>query len=672
MKLRINHGNKTMGMLVGVGLLWIVLIVELQKLFNGTDTLYQINDLSVANIIFLAIVVIILLCILLKSQGKIKLLSNEIGERHKDIKVLEEKLNRHEEALLQQISEFQIAKLEHLKVEDKLQQERKMLNNILDGSNIIICIWDLTGNVLKINRYTEIVTGYTLEDFKGRRWIDHWIPESDLEKAEIIYQRIIQGISVRNVENQILCKDGRKIDVIWNNNILYDENIPSAVVSMGTDITEHKRAEEKIFHMAYYDTLTMLPNRVLLEEAFNEATHNHDQMALLYFDLDNFKVVNDTLGHIHGDELLKDITSDLLKIKGENEILARLGGDEFALLVKNRGGIAELEAKAKGIISALEKNWVVSSQEFFISLSIGIALYPEHGSTYQTLLKNADTAMYAVKNKGKGCYELFEKTMADKILKEIEIEKSLRYGIKNKEFVLYYQPQYDLKTNRITGVEALIRWDHPFKGMIAPYNFIPIAERTGLIREIGRWVIYEACRQSQEWVRAGLSPAKVSLNLSAIQMKDKNFIDDIKAILKETGADAGNIEFEITEHAAIENFDIIIDLLNQLKEMKFKIALDDFGTGYSSLNYLKRLPIDYIKIDRSFVENVTANYKEQAITKSLIMLAQEMNIKIIAEGIETEEQREFLRNVDCNEGQGFLFGRPVPVREIEIQLKKVS
>lgn len=443
---------------------------------------------------------------------------------------------------------------------------------------------------------------------------------------------------------------------------------------MSVEITEsHMRSQEaeaKIYHLAYYDTLTGLPNRVRLEEDFLQYQKSFKKMALLYFDLDNFKVVNDTLGHVHGDTLLKDISQVLTGIRGENDVLARLGGDEFALLMVLEDAPITPDVQAKNIIRILEDHWVIGNQEFYLSASVGIALYPEHGDTYQQLLKNADTAMYAAKAKGKSCIEVFEKSMADKILESTETEKSLRYGIRNKEFVLHYQPQYNLKTGEITGVEALIRWNHPFKGMVYPKHFIDVAEKTGLIREIGRWVIHEACRQCREWEETGFSPVIVSVNLSAMQLKDKQFIDDIKKIIAETGVNPGSIQFEITEHAAIDNFDKIIFILTQLRAMGFKISLDDFGTGYSSLNYLKLLPIDSIKIDRSFVENVTANSKEQAITKSLIQLAQEMDLKVIAEGIETEEQRCFLRDIECDEGQGFLFGMAIPGKEVEQKLKK--
>lgn len=614
-----------------------------------------------------ALSLIIYLCL-----RKIKGLLKKIKESNHRIKILNEAFKRTEEALMDRISELEQAKSHQVRLETYLKKEQLLSKQIMNNSNILICVWNTKGQIIKMNGYMETLTGYSLEDFIGKNPLKVLIPRSHQEKARMVFQTLLHGKSMENYEGQVQCKDGRLLDILWNNSILHQEDHLVVVISTGTDMTQYRQAQEKIYQMAYYDPLTGLPNRMLLEAAFKEHSKALGNLALLYFDLDNFKVVNDTLGHVYGDALLKDITAALLQLKGENDLLARLGGDEFALLMNQYEDPVVPIERAQAVVEALEKNWVVGSQEFYISGSIGIALYPEHGTTYQMLLKNADTAMYVAKGKGKNCYELFERTMADKIVESMEIEKSLRYGIKNKEFLLYYQPQYDLKTEEITGMEALIRWNHPFKGMISPYYFISAAERTGLIRQIGRWVIYEACSQSKQWRLRGLTPAKISINLSAIQMKDKNFIEDIKSILKETGAEPKDIEFEITEHAAIENFEKIILLLHQLREMNFKIALDDFGTGYSSLNYLKLLPIDYIKIDRSFVENVTANLKEQAITKSLIKLAQEMNLKIIAEGIETEEQRQFLRNIDCNGGQGYLFGRPVPAKEMELKLRPTT
>lgn len=533
---------------------------------------------------------------------------------------------------------------------------------------LIGVLWIILSDKILMYLVSNIEMYQQIQTYKGWFYI--------LITAIILFLMIKRNLEKLKDMSIELYKKYQELNLVYEELLATEEDLKEHVEELKISQAKHVENEEKIYNLAYYDSLTGLPNRSMLQKVLNSklkhAENSSSKIGLLYFDLDNFKIVNDTLGHTYGDMLLRMVADELAKYKKEGEILARIGGDEFVFIVSNFKDSNELETLASKIIMALGKPWVIDAHEFYISTSIGIAIFPEHGKTYNILLKNADTAMHNAKLKGKSCYEVFDFQMHDNILEYIDMEKSIRYAIKNQEFTLYYQPQIDLKSGKVIGLEALIRWIHPKKGIIPPNKFIPIAEKTGLIREIGKWVIYEACRQNKEWIEKGYKPIKISINLSAIQLKQKNLIEDIKNIIEETGVDSNYIEFEITENAAIKDLEKTIGILKELKQMNFQIALDDFGTGYSSLNYLKMLPIDYIKLDKFFISNVTIDSKEQAITKFLIKLAKEMAIKIIAEGIETNDQYDYLKKHNCDIGQGYLFGKPISANEIEEILKDLN
>lgn len=441
------------------------------------------------------------------------------------------------------------------------------------------------------------------------------------------------------------------------------------MVGAHKDITDQKLAEEKIYRLAYYDNLTDLPNRVVFDEslstALEEAQKKEEMVALLYLDLDNFKVVNDTVGHIFGDLLLKNVGELLKRCFEERGIVTRLGGDEFSVLLLGISGQEEVIPQVEKVLAAFQNPWLLDDREFYITTSIGIAIYPLDGEDRHTLLRNADTAMYSAKDYGKNNYRFYTMDMNKRIVEKLEMSNSLRRALERKELLLHYQPQIDLKSGSIVGVEALIRWNHPTWGMIPPVKFIPIAEETGMIMVIGEWVLREACSQSKKWKDAGYSPLGLGINLSARQFHQQDLVEMIHHILLENELAPQYLELEITETLAMKDLDHTVEVLQRLRALGIKIALDDFGTGYSSLNYLKKLPIDTLKIDKSFVNDITTGSNEEAIATSLISLAHSMNLVVTAEGIETEEQHNFLRDQRCDKAQGYLFSKAIPPHELE-------
>ena len=451
---------------------------------------------------------------------------------------------------------------------------------------------------------------------------------------------------------------------------------PIRMTGSNTDITEQKNAEQIIKYMANYDSLTSLPNRMLLNErisaAFSDAKINKSKIALLYLDLDNFKTVNDMLGHSYGDSLLKEISNKLEWCVNDVDTVSRLGGDEFAILLPNINDsnyIIEVVEKINGLF---KKPYILNGQEFFLSVSIGITVYPDDGDSGDDgdyLMNNADTAMYSAKNSGKNRYQFYNQTMKNKVIERLEMENNLRHAIERNELVIYYQPQVELKNGEISGLEALVRWITPSRGMISPMDFIPLAEETGLIVPIGEWVLRTACEQTKLWQDKGYHSLNIAINLSVKQFRQANLVESINNIILETGIEPKYVELEITETTAMENIGDIIQTLDKLKEMGVTIALDDFGTGYSSLNYLKKLPIDILKIDKDFIYDITNQKNQEEIVKIIISLAHSMNLKVVAEGVETVDKLNFLKEHNCDKVQGYYFSKPLSKEDIEELLK---
>jgi diguanylate cyclase (GGDEF)-like protein len=424
-------------------------------------------------------------------------------------------------------------------------------------------------------------------------------------------------------------------------------------------------------HLAYHDALTDLPNRILFEDRLTQALilaeRNRQTLGVLFLSLDRFKKVHETLGHAIGDRLLQKVAERLRSSAHKGETVARFEGDEFALLLTQIGG-TEGEHVIEVIFQiteSLELPFTIDEHELFITASIGISLYPDDGTDASTLFKNADAALYRAKEQGGNNYQFYTADMNAKAVKRLTLENSLRRALERNEFEVYYQPVLDVNTKKIVGMEALLRWHHPDLGLVQPVEFIPLAEDTGMIVPIGEWVLRTACAQSKSWQDAGFAPLALAVNLSARQFQQQNLAEVVARILQETGFDAHNLELELTESSIMKNAEYAVKALGELKAMGVKLAIDDFGTGYSSLGYLKRLPIDTLKIDRSFVCDVTTDSDDAALVMAIITLAHNLRLKVIAEGVDSEEQLSFLHLLRCDEWQGYLFSKPLPVEAFE-------
>ncbi|MGG1600411.1 putative bifunctional diguanylate cyclase/phosphodiesterase [Paenibacillus naphthalenovorans] len=438
-------------------------------------------------------------------------------------------------------------------------------------------------------------------------------------------------------------------------------------------VNERKLAEQKILHMAYHDSLTNLPNRTMFDEKlkdyFEEAQRTGSMMAVIFLDLDRFKVINDTLGHHIGDQLLQMLARKLQEyVKGEN-IVARFGGDEFIILLTDVTQAEEAAQFAGGISDLLKEPFVIEDNEFFVTSSIGISIYPQDGTEVESLLKNADIAMYRSKEKGGNSYHYYHPDMNKRSLHRLNLEVHLRKALERGEFEIYYQPIVDLRHGSVIGMESLVRWQHPDWGMVSPTEFIPLAEETGLIIPIGNWILKQSCMQNKEWQQKGLPPLVVSVNISAIQFHQSNFVQTVMDTLQESGLAPDRLCLEITENVAMNNVPYIIETLQKLKVLGVRLSIDDFGTGYSSLSYLKRFHVHTLKIDQSFIRDISSDEDNAAIVTALIAMSRQLKIKSLAEGVETMDQLHFLIAQGCDEIQGNVFSKPIPASDFEHLIK---
>lgn len=476
--------------------------------------------------------------------------------------------------------------------------------------------------------------------------------------------------SMMRFEFQANRLNGESIEVeMTTMQIFYEGRAATQIV--GRDISDRKRAEHTIQHMAYYDVLTGLPNRNKFRKHLNEVlSQSTDQKhAILFLDLDRFKIINDSKGHTVGDQLLQSVAKRIESAINNKGMVSRQGGDEFIILLENKDTEKVIEV-AKNILREFATPFDVDHLEFFVTPSIGISMYPADGEDEETLIKNADTAMYLAKERGKNNYQFYSSKLAELAAQKMDIEKWLRRALEKNELKINYQPQIDLETNEIIGVEALLRWHHPEKGIIAPADFIPLAEETGLIVPIGMWVLKEVCLQNKKWQEEGIKPIPIAVNISVRQIQDEEFIESVTRILDEVGLNPNLLDLEITE-SIMQDIEKSTNVLNQLKKMGMKISIDDFGTGYSSLSYLKHLPIDSIKIDKSFVDDIINHSTKGEMVKTIIDMGHNLNFNVIAEGIEKKEQVEFLKQNQCNIGQGYFYSKPIPVNDLEKLLSRV-
>jgi diguanylate cyclase (GGDEF)-like protein/PAS domain S-box-containing protein len=494
----------------------------------------------------------------------------------------------------------------------------------------------------------------------------------DQETFERAWQATLaQGGNQVEVECRLLMPDGQTRWLLAKMHyVLATQAGETGYVSgMCMDITERKRTEERIAHMATHDALTGLPNRALCGELVQRAIEQQRRydrpFALMFVDLDRFKIINDTLGHEAGDELLLQVSQRFRKALRASDMVARLGGDEFVVMADECAGPEQAAAVARELLSAALTPFTLAGQECRVTASIGIVLCPRDGSDEQTLLKHADIAMYHAKEEGKNNFQFYSPALNAQSLERLTLESALRRALECGEFTLHYQPKIDFAGGHITGSEALLRWDSATLGAVSPTRFIPVAEDTGLIVPIGRWVLREACEQAVRWQRAGLAPLPVAVNLSARQFADDGLYDDIVGALHASGLDPRLLEIELTEGMVMHNVERASELLCRLKERGVRVAIDDFGTGYSSLAQIRRFPIDTLKVDRSFVRGIQGDAEGQAIADAIIAMGHSLSLTVIAEGVETPEEAQFLRSRRCDEMQGYHFSKPLPAAAFE-------
>ena len=481
--------------------------------------------------------------------------------------------------------------------------------------------------------------------------------------------------SLTNQEIRFRRRDGSSGWAMVNVSLVDDDSEAGSQVVEGTlvDITERKIAEERAQSLAYFDALTGLPNRTLLRDRLTQALaaarRQKYKVALLFLDLDRFKIINDSLGHSVGDLLLQEVGVRLMDCAREQDTVARLGGDEFLIVLTNVKDIQDVAIAAERFMDAMTAVFVIQGHSLTIGCSMGVSIFPEHGADSETLIKNADAALYNAKDCGRNNFQFFTADMNAQAMERLTLENGLRLALDKKELFLLYQPQMDLFTGKITGVEALLRWQHPELGLVSPAEFIRIAENSGLIMPIGEWVLRTACSQARRWQDDGLPAVSVAVNVSAVQFRQECFPRTILSVLRDTGLAPQYLELELTESLLLSNADVVFSVLQQLTAMGVRLAIDDFGTGYSSFSYLKRFPVCKLKIDRSFIRDVAENSDDAAITTAIISMAKSLSLKVIAEGVENEAQMSFLRARHCDEIQGYFFSKPLAVDEFAEALR---
>lgn len=570
--------------------------------------------------------------------------------------------------------------IERKLVEDSLFEEKERTSVTLDSIADAVISTDRAGIITYMNVAAARLTGWARGNATGHP-VEDVLNLIDATTRETVINPIAKAIRERRPcelsANCILIRsDLQEVAIEDSTAPIYDrrKRVTGAVmVFRNTGPTQSAMAQQMVYQ-AHHDALTGLPNRMLLNDriatSITRADRNKGSFSVFFLDLDNFKNINDSLGHSLGDELLKSVARALKKCMRASDSICRYGGDEFVVLCDDHSGPENTTQIAVKIISALALPHAVLQHEFHTTVSIGISTYPADGQDSETLIKNADIAMYRAKRSGGGGrYWFFDKSMNQDADERHAVETDLRRALSDEEFVLYYQPKVNLKSGVITGVEALIRWQHPQRGLVPPGQFINIAEESGLILPIGLWVLEEGCRQAKTWSDAGLGTVSMAVNVSALQFRSKNFIEDVKLILNKTGLNPQLLELEMTEGLLMSSSDYTKEVLRKLKDIGVQLSIDDFGTGFSSLNYLQEFPIDVLKIDQSFVNGITETEGKRIIVTAVIGMGKNLRYKVIAEGIETKEQFEFLKSEGCEDGQGYLFSRPVPAAECTRLLK---
>jgi len=554
---------------------------------------------------------------------------------------------------------------QHLLSEKSLQESETRFSRLLqDIPTVAVQGYGIDGTVHYWNLASEILYGYKALEAIGRNLLDLIIPAEMREDVKNGLQWMAEtGQAVPASELKLMRKDGTLVAVFSSHAVVQKPGAAMELFCLDIDITERKQNEEQLEYLATHDELTGLSNRALLQDRLAQslrfAHRSGHVLAVMLLDLDRFKIINDSLGHDFGDKLLKSVALRLQNVVREADTVARLGGDEFVILLAEVAENDDVGLLASRILRCLAEPHQVDGREIMVTASLGVSLYPKDSDNGATLIRNADVAMYRAKREGGGVFSFYAPEMNQRAIETMELENALRQALERSEFRLHYQPKVDLASGRITGCEALIRWQNPQRGMVAPNDFIPLAEETGLIVALGAWVLEEACRQMQVWQAEGLQGLSVAVNLSARQFRTGDLPQLVREILQKTALDPCWLELEMTESMVMDNPAKAISIMEELKQIGARLSLDDFGTGYSSFASLCRFPIDHLKIDRSFVIDLVTNPNSAMIATSIIAIAHRMRLRVIAEGVETEAQLDYLREYGCDEVQGYFFSPPL-------------
>ncbi|MBH1942261.1 EAL domain-containing protein [Mobilitalea sibirica] len=647
-----------------VGVAWILFSDKaLEKFTNDNDL---ITFLSIIKgwvyVIVMSTILYIGINSLIKAIRRVEneLVANHIkvNETNKDLEFMNEQLSINQ----QKFSELQEQLLRH---QEQLHYSEERHRIFLETTND--AIWEEANGTRWLSERWYEITGYSPEDMEALEHIENLIHPSDREKVQkSMAEHVRNKTPYYYCEYRIKTKSGEyKWIKAKGKAIVNDENNDYRVIGIHMDMSELNEYKEKLQYIAYHDHLTGLQNRLALNKKMHFLMKEKyvSKFALLYIDIDKFKNINDTMGHSFGDTLLLQV-SERLKSQNDNETLFRIAGDEFIVLIEQYGSKEDIERRAINIIKAFKTPLIVDANNVFITASIGVSLYPDHGIDVDTLLKNADIAVYKAKESGRNRIVFYNEPMNEDIAKRMYIEKNLWLALVNNEFELYYQPQLDLETDCITGFEALIRWNNSELGMISPDRFISIAEDTHLIIPIGMWVLKTACSFLYKLHQLGYQELNIAVNISMLQLLQEDFVTMVMDTITDAGINAKHLELEITESILMESYETIAGKLKLLRARGINIALDDFGKGYSSLNYLKLLPITTLKIDKGFIDTITDSDKNKSFADLIVNLGKSLNLSVIAEGVETSEQKDYLVKHKCNKMQGYLFSKPLPEYEV--------
>ncbi len=562
-------------------------------------------------------------------------------------------------------------------MQEALFVEKERAEVTLNSIGDAVISSDVSGTITFLNLKAEMMTGWSRHEAVGKHMADVFRSVDAMSREATrnpMTRAREENETVHLPANCMLIGSDGEIPIEGSVSPIYDrEGNPTGAVIVFRDVSVARAMAEQMTHSVEHDFLTGLPNRILLNDRISQAIasapRHQKHVAVLFLDLDGFKHINDSLGHGVGDKLLQSIAARLVACVRDSDTVSRQGGDEFVVLLSEAEQWEDAAIVATRMLKAVAEAHLIDRHDLHVTTSIGVSVFPDDGRDAETLIKNADTAMYQAKANGRESFQFFKPAMNVRAVERQSIEENLRRALERKEFVLHYQPKVNLRTGAITGAEALIRWTHPIRGLVRPAQFIAIAEECGLIRPIGSWVLREACRQAREWADSGLPVASMAVNVSAMELRDENYLGSMLAVLEETRMDPKLLELELTETVLMTHAESAASILLTLREQGVQIAIDDFGTGFSSLSYLRKFPIDALKIDQSFVSQVTGTGDETSIVAAVISMARSLRLRVVGEGVETLEQVSFLRAHECDEVQGYYFSGPVPPAEFARLLK---